>query len=225
MSPRTPKRRVSRPVAARPRDAKGRWLSKRQIVALKGARTRKRKQKAKQLETARIVKAARHGERARIATTRKLTPAQVDARRRDARRVAQKVRRAKKDGQTTATRGRLSRSKTSPRSKARSKITTRKRAPNTETHTIGRGDKFAAQIGVRFEMPDGFKPTPALVRAAIRYRIKRGHDAPRTHTRILRWRNPGRRQSEDRAWRQGNQSDAWTTLGQVILSTLLEGDE
>ena len=86
--------------------------------------------------------------------------------------------------------------------------------------TIGQGDDFAAQISVRFDMPAGFRPTRALVQEAIEHRIRHGEDAPHVRTRILRWRNPGRRRAEDRAWRQGNQPDAWNTLSNVIRAAL-----
>jgi hypothetical protein len=219
---------MSRKPHARPfRDAGGRWrgtdgrfLPWRSIAALKGARTRARNEKAKERSTGERVKAAKHGEAARTRTERGLTAAQVEARRREGRRVTQKIRRAKK-GPRNAAQARTSfRSTSSPRSKVRSKKRTLKPVPSTDSYTIGKGDQFAAQIRVRFEMPAGFRPTQQLVREAIRHRIKEGEDAPRVKTKILRWRNPGRRMSEDRAWRQGNQPDAWNTLGNVIMAAL-----
>jgi hypothetical protein len=221
MKRKTHRKPVPRAVVTRPRDAKGRWLSKRQIAALKGVQTRRRAGKQKAKATAARVAAAKHGQQAR--ERRRLTAAQIERRRKDARRVTQKVRRAKKDERATTRRGPSSRLISSRSSKGRPTKSRLKRPPSTESVTIGKrgtADRFAAQIQVRFDMPEGFKPTRALTREAIRYRIKNGIDAPRTHTKILRWRNPGRRMGEDRAWRQGNQPDAWATLGAVIEASL-----
>jgi len=110
----------------------------------------------------------------------------------------------------------------SPGSRVRSRKSKLKPVPSTESYATIRGDRFAAQFGVVFDMPAGFKPTPELTRAAVLHRARTGEDAPRTHVKILRWRNPGRRHGEDRAWRQGNQGDAWLTLANVIMAGLGE---
>jgi hypothetical protein len=216
---RKPHTRPFRDRAGRWRGANGRFLPRRSVVAVKAARTREYNRKAKERSTRERVKATKHGQAARLKTERRLTAAQVEARRREARRVTQKIRRAKKGARNDAKARPSFRSISSPRSKVRSKKRTLKRPPSTD-YTIGKGDQFAAQIRVRFEMPAGFRPTQALVKEAIRYRIAEGEDAPRVRTKILRWRNPGRRMSEDRAWRSGNQPDAWNTLANVIRAAL-----
>jgi hypothetical protein len=219
----SPKRRTKAPRGAqapRPRDKQGRWLGTRQIAALKAVKTRERKAKETAKATAARVRAAKHGEQARLKTTRQLTPAQVERRRKDARRVTQKVRRQTKKAQgATARPGLLSPLTSSPGSMAPLRKSRSKPVPSTEYATV-RGDRFAAQFGVVFDMPAGFTPTPELIRAAVLHKARTGEDAPRTHVKILRWRNPGRRQNEDRAWRQGNQGDAWLTLSKVILAGL-----
>lgn len=65
-------------------------------------------------------------------------------------------------------------------------------------------------------------PTNRMTYEAILYRIDRGHDAPFTHPTILRWQNPGRKRAELRDWRQGNQADAWQSLGPAIRAVILE---
>lgn len=76
-------------------------------------------------------------------------------------------------------------------------------------------DPLQVQISVRLRLPRGVKPTTARTRAAINHRIKYGHDHPNAQTRIIRWRNPGRKGAGSQ-WRQGNQADAWGTLAQWL---------
>ena len=67
------------------------------------------------------------------------------------------------------------------------------------------------------------KPSRELLNEAIAFRVRHGHDTPGFTTGILRWQNPGRRRREDRQWRQGNQSDAWDSLGPAILAAVTGG--
>lgn len=76
-------------------------------------------------------------------------------------------------------------------------------------------DPLAVQISVKLRLPGGMKPTAAQVQEAIDYRINHDDDHPLAETKIIRWRNPGRKGSA-RAWRQGNQPDAWKTLKKWI---------
>lgn len=89
----------------------------------------------------------------------------------------------------------------------------------------GSGDPLKVQIRVDLDMPapDGkpLKPSARLVDQAILHRIDSGQDAPFTKTRILEWQNPGRKRREDRAWRTGNQQDAWISLGPPLRLALL----
>lgn len=82
----------------------------------------------------------------------------------------------------------------------------------------GRGssrDPLEIQVNVKMRLPRGTRPTEALAREFIDYRIEHGEDHPRATTRIVRWRNPSRAGSLG-AWRQGNQDDAWGTLGKFL---------
>jgi hypothetical protein len=71
------------------------------------------------------------------------------------------------------------------------------------------------QISIRAKLPKGKRATAALYQEAIRYRVEHGEDHPNFTTRIVRWRNSSRG-GQLSAWRQGNQSDAWGTLGKWL---------
>lgn len=96
--------------------------------------------------------------------------------------------------------------------------------PGEASRTIhmggGSGDALRVQIGVRLRIPRGMQPTNALLNEAIAYRVENGEDHPLFRTRIIRWQNPNRRRPELRQWRQGNQADAWATLGRAILAAV-----
>ena len=70
------------------------------------------------------------------------------------------------------------------------------------------------------DRPDVAAIIRRLADDAVLYRIARGHDAPKTRPRVLRWQNPGRKRAELRAWRQGNQDDAWVSLGPAIAAAI-----
>lgn len=76
-------------------------------------------------------------------------------------------------------------------------------------------DPLQVQISVRLRLPAGVKPTTARTQAAINYRLEHGYDHANATTKIIRWRNPSRPGQLSR-WRQGNQEDAWATLGQWL---------
>lgn len=215
---RKPPRKPSRRPATRPRNARGQFVSKRAAAAMRGHQTRRKKERAFVRAIVHRVKASKHGEAARRASEARLTPAQVERRRKDAARIARKARTPKK-AQRAAPRRSSARLTSTPTSRITPTTrSTSKPQPSTAATTI-RGDSFAAQIRVRFHK-GGISPTTELVNEAIRYRIENGEDFPDVTTKILRWRNPGRRRGEDRAWRQGNQDDAWETLGAVIEASL-----
>ena len=90
------------------------------------------------------------------------------------------------------------------------------------TLTPGRssGDALRVQIGVRLRVPTGFEPSNALLNEAIAYRVEHGEDHPLFRTSIIRWQNPNRARPELRQWRQGNQADAWATLGPAIAAAV-----
>lgn len=85
-------------------------------------------------------------------------------------------------------------------------------------------DPLQIQISVQARMPKGTRPeqlTAALIDEAIKYRIENGEDHPRFKTRIIRWKNPTRK-GKHASWRQGNQADAWGTLGKWIKHARVE---
>lgn len=242
------------------RDAKGRFLNKRQIAARKGAETRRR---------AVVAQSFRHGKAAREKSEARLTPTQRRSRKRDAHRV-ERVELARKRS-TAALKGwetrrrnqgkdqgvpirrRLAPSQSLTGSKRRyrrapdgsagrpklrpistatkpSGTATTKSATTTPTRattrtysipTTGSGDALKVQIAIEYELPEGMKPTNRLLYDAVLYRVENGHDHPRFTTRIIRWQNPGRGRGELRQWRQGNQGDAWTTLGPAVRAAMV----
>lgn len=80
------------------------------------------------------------------------------------------------------------------------------------------GDALRVQLQVRWQLPEGMEPSSRLLYEAVAYRAEQGEDAPRFRTRILRWQNPGRLTAGGRSWRQGNQADAWDSLGPAIAA-------
>jgi hypothetical protein len=82
-------------------------------------------------------------------------------------------------------------------------------------------DPLEIQVNVRMRLPKGTKPSEQLARDFIDYRIEHGEDHPRATTKIIRWRNPSRG-GRLGAWRQGNQSDAWGTLGKFLRAGTAE---
>ena len=79
-------------------------------------------------------------------------------------------------------------------------------------------DPLEVQISIRFKAPKGTQPeqlTAALYDEVIKYRIENGVDHPAFTSKIIRWKNPARAGKKG-AWRQGNQSDAWDTLGKQL---------
>ena len=244
---------VKRPAkAARParkvyRDARGRFLGKRAIAAVKGWQARRRQvaQRAKATKARR--RAFDHGKAAREATERRLTPEQRARRKRDAQRIERK---AKKDqpprrrpaapGATTTettTRRRATRRRPpkAPRSTASTTLidsststteTTTKSTPKrrrtltVEPRGKSSGDALKVQIGITARLPSGMVPSNQLLNEAIAYRVEHGSDHPNFTTRIIRWQNPGRKRGELRQWRQGNQGDAWATLGPAISAAM-----
>ncbi len=84
----------------------------------------------------------------------------------------------------------------------------------------GKPDPLEVQVSIKLRLPKHVPQTAitaALVDEVIAYRIEHGKDHPRAKTRIIQWRNPGRRGSF-RRWRTGNQEDAWETLGRALRS-------
>jgi hypothetical protein len=247
---------VKRPAkAARParkvyRDARGRFLGKRAIAAVKGWQARRRQvaQRAKATKARR--RAFDHGKAAREATERRLTPEQRARRKRDAQRIERK---AKKDQpprrrrpaapgatttkRTTTRRRRLTAGETTteterptawPRLIDTSTSTTESTKSSTpkrrRTLTVApqrsSGDALKVQIGITARLPAGMVPSNQLLNEAIAYRVEHGSDHPNFTTRIIRWQNPGRKRGELRQWRQGNQGDAWATLGPAISAAM-----
>jgi hypothetical protein len=83
------------------------------------------------------------------------------------------------------------------------------------------------QLRVDLDLPAGMADDDRAAAAirrladdAVLHRIGTGRDAPHTRSHVLRWQNPGRKRGEDRQWRQGNQPDAWTTLGPAIAAAI-----
>jgi hypothetical protein len=76
-------------------------------------------------------------------------------------------------------------------------------------------DPLEIQISVRMRLPKGTAPSQSLAHEFIQYRIDNGEDHPRATTKIVRWKNPSRKGTAGN-WRQGNQSDAWATLGKFL---------
>lgn len=84
----------------------------------------------------------------------------------------------------------------------------------------GSRDPLEVQISIKLRLPKGVPPeavTSRLIDELVAYRIEHGKDHPRAKTRIIQWRNPGRRGAL-RRWRTGNQEDAWETLGRALVS-------
>jgi hypothetical protein len=82
----------------------------------------------------------------------------------------------------------------------------------------GKPDPLEVQVSIKLRVPKHIPQTAitaALADEIVRYRIEHGKDHPRAKTRIIQWRNPGRRGSF-RRWRTGNQEDAWATLGRAL---------
>lgn len=268
----------------RDRDARGRFVSKAAPTRQRAVKRPDGKTKAKQsrgtrlADLARRVEAAKHGDRARRNTARRLTPAQKAARTREAKRIeaaaaaarrsdaarrgwitrreraqgkangsrqrrqagstpwlnsGESRRRMRAPGIATAPKRRQPStatrfagepepaSTTRARTKATSgtttrKATTRKATPFELTTRAGSGDALKVQIGIEYELPEGFEPTNALLYEAVLHKIRNGTDAAHFKTKIIRWQNPGRKHAEDRAWRQGNQADAWDSLGPAL---------
>jgi hypothetical protein len=85
-------------------------------------------------------------------------------------------------------------------------------------------DPLQVQIAIRAKLPKGTRPeqlTAALFDEVIKYRIENGEDHPAFETRIIRWKNPTRRGAFSK-WRQGNQGDAWGTLGKWLKFASVE---
>lgn len=85
-------------------------------------------------------------------------------------------------------------------------------------------DPLQVQVSVRLKLPRAVKALPAkerralqrkLTQEAINYRLTHDRDHKYATTKIIRWRNPGRKGQLSR-WRQGNQADAWATLKQWL---------
>lgn len=94
-----------------------------------------------------------------------------------------------------------------PKSKRRLTTSRHKRASSR--------DPLQVQISIKSRLPKGVEVAASLYQDAIRYRVEHGEDYPAFTTRIIRWRNGGRRGNLS-SWRQGNQSDAWGTLGKWL---------
>ena len=93
-----------------------------------------------------------------------------------------------------------------------------KRRPTTRNRASSR-DPLQVQISIKFKKPKvpgrNVKTSASLYQEAIRYRVEHGEDHPLFETKIIRWRNGARRGQLSR-WRQGNQTDAWGTLGKWL---------
>ncbi len=79
-------------------------------------------------------------------------------------------------------------------------------------------DPLQVQITINYKARPGTRPeqlTAALYDEVIKYRIENGEDHPAFETKIVRWKNPTRKGAFSR-WRQGNQDDAWGTLGKWL---------
>lgn len=97
----------------------------------------------------------------------------------------------------------------------------------TFSFQTGSGDALRVQISVRARLPPGADPTNRLLYGAIAYKLDNGTEGTYTQTdhrfmkcRIIRWQNPGRKTKKGRAWRHGNQEDAWVTLGPAIRAAI-----
>lgn len=220
----------------RPRDERGRWLSRRQIAAYKGVQTKRRRAKEQAKAAAARRAAAEHGRRARESTERRLTPAERARRQRDAARIERaERRRRKKAGRGTIPGQSFARSKKSIGSRGRKQSGSQKR-PKSRRIDSGKarrkkarsaeagavdvalgtgGDRLRIQIGVRYTLPSGRAASSELLYRAVAHRIDRGDDHKRFRSRIIRWQNPDRDGTAG-DWRQGNQEDAWLTLGPPI---------
>lgn len=78
-------------------------------------------------------------------------------------------------------------------------------------------DPLEIQVNIKMRLPKGTAPTESLAQEFINYRIEHGEDHPRATTKIVRWRNPSRGGRAGN-WRQGNQGDAWGTLGKFLAA-------
>lgn len=94
------------------------------------------------------------------------------------------------------------------------------------------GDLVSIQISARLKrIPKGMKITKALLADMVRRKAdtsygywdgkkvvgaSEGDDPSGIELKIVRWRNPNRKQASDRAWRTGSQAHAWGSLRQAI---------
>lgn len=227
-----PSKAPSRPKVTRPRDSLGRWLSARSIAAIKGHKTRAKKAKIAAKVRAFRNAARLHGQVAREKTEKRLTAKQRLTRKLDAARIERQERRRKKAQRPMAAPS-SSRLRSSTTTKGRAKKSTRKRRRTSRatksSRTVsfaGSGDGLKVQIGVRVNVRPGAEISNRLLYEAIAYKIDHmnedgsGGAARHTKPRIIRWQNPGRKTGEGRQWRQGNQNDAWVTLGPAIRASI-----
>ncbi len=92
-----------------------------------------------------------------------------------------------------------------------------KKQPARESGVDNR-DPLEIQISVQMDLPKGTRPTHELAMEFVEYRIEHGEDHPRAKTWIVRWKNPAR-PGKGASWRQGNQADAFATLGKWLVNT------
>lgn len=101
----------------------------------------------------------------------------------------------------------------------------------------GSGDLVSIQISAKLKrVPKGLKITKQLLADLVRHKAltssgqwdgrnvigaREGDDPPGIELKIIRWRNPGRKSSSDRGWREGPQAEAWGSLWQIIVNGLL----
>jgi hypothetical protein len=97
------------------------------------------------------------------------------------------------------------------------------------------GDLVSIQISARLKrVPKGLKITKALLADMVRRKAessagfwdgsssvvgaRAGKDPKGIELKIIRWRNPGRKSSGLRGWRQGTQADAWGSLREPLAA-------
>lgn len=96
------------------------------------------------------------------------------------------------------------------------------------------GDLVSIQISARLKrVPKGMRITKALLADMVRRKAESsagfwdgsrvvgaasGDDPPGIELKIVQWKNPTRRKSGDRAWRQGSQAAAWGSLRYALAA-------
>lgn len=114
------------------------------------------------------------------------------------------------------------------------RIGRKKKRAKTKTKTLRftvqhpGGDLVSIQVSARLKrVPKGMKITKALLADMVRRKAEtsggywdgrrvvgasEGKNPPGIELKIIRWKNPDRKNASDRNWRSGTQADAWGSL-------------